>query len=56
MSWRAWVLALHRPSRVDDEEVPFELGLIPWWHWRDWLSERYSARVERVGTSARWEW
>jgi hypothetical protein len=23
--WRVWILALHRPQRVDDEEIPAEV-------------------------------
>lgn len=47
--WRTWLVALCRPVRVDDEEVPFPWLLPPWWAWRDVLAERYGAgNVQRV--------
>ena len=29
--WAAWTFALHRPGRLDDEEIPAGLDAVPWW-------------------------
>lgn len=50
--WADWLLALHRPPRLDDEEVSPSLDLVPWWHWREHLRRVYAAEVEHVTPSA----
>jgi hypothetical protein len=44
--WIAWTVALTRPARVDDEEVPRGVVLIPWWNWA-WLLNRHG-KVTRM--------
>lgn len=39
--WWLWTIAMFRPSRVDDEEVPLEINLIPEWAWRRYLRDKY---------------
>lgn len=47
-TWADWLLALHRPPRLDDEEVPASLELVPWWRWREHLAWAYGAEVVHV--------
>lgn len=46
--WAVWLAAITRPYRWDDEEVPDELGLAPWWAWRWELARRYGVDVGDV--------
>ena len=38
--WAAWTFALHRPGRLDDEEIPEDLAPYAcpvWWHYAPWV-------------------
>jgi hypothetical protein len=39
--WWLWTIAMFRPSRVDDENVPDEIELVPSWDWRRELQRKY---------------
>lgn len=45
--WLAWVVALHRPQRLDDEAVPDGVDLPPWWNRKSDLESAFGARAER---------
>lgn len=55
--WHWFIVRIHRPSIVDDEEwnqwIYEHAAIKPAWMWRLWLEERYgSGTVERVSSDS----